>query len=70
MLVNLKISNQMDMELLFGQMVIDTMENGKMAKVMEMGQNYGKMEGNTQEHLKMINYTAKELFIIRMEKNM
>ena len=58
------------MELLFGKMVINTMENGKMAKVMGEEQNYGMMEENIQDYLKTINCTAKELFIIPMAKNM
>ena len=44
--VHLKITNQMDMELSFGQMVINTMENGKMAKVMVTEPKYGLMEEN------------------------
>ena len=46
MLVNLKITNQMDMEPLFGQMVINTMENGKMVKAMVTEPKYGKMDEN------------------------
>ena len=70
MLVNLKIINLTDMEILFGQMVINILENGKMEKIMGTERKYGMMEENIQEHLTMINYTAKELFIILMAKNM
>lgn len=69
MLENLKITNPMDMEILFGQMVINTLENGKTVKAMEMEQKHGVMEENIQEHLKMINCTEKELFITLMAKS-
>ena len=58
------------MEILLGQMVINTMENGKTEKIMEMEQKYGKTEENIQEHLKMTNCTVQALFIILMAKNM
>ena len=45
----------MGMELFSGLMVIDIMAIGKMVKLMGKEQNYGSMEGNTLEHLKMIN---------------
>ena len=57
------------MEILLGQMVINTLANGKMVKAMETVQKYGMMEENIQEHLKMTNYTEKEPFIILMAKN-
>ena len=69
MLVNLKIINLTDMEILFGQMVINILENGKMEKIMGTERKYGMMEENIQEHLKMTNYTEKEPFIILMAKN-
>ena len=46
MLENLKIINHMDTEPLFGQMVINTTENGKMVKVMVTELKCGKMEEN------------------------
>ena len=46
MLVNLKIFNRMVTELSYGQMVINIMGNGKMAKVMATVLRYGKMEEN------------------------
>ena len=36
----------MDMEPLFGQMVINTMENGKMVKAMVTEPKYGRMDEN------------------------
>ena len=46
MLASLKILNLKDMEHSYGQTAINIMENGKMAKVMETGLRYGKMEEN------------------------
>ena len=46
MSVNLKIMNHMDMEPSSGQTAINTMENGKMVKVMVMELKYGLMEEN------------------------
>ena len=60
----------MVMEILFGQMVKNTMANGKMVRDTEMEQKYGVMAENIPEHSKMINYTVQELCIILMEKNM
>jgi len=70
MLVNLKILNLTDMEIFLGIMVINTLGNGKMEKVMAVEQKSGVMEENTQESLIMINCTEMELFIILMGKNM
>ena len=58
------------MELFSGTIVIDIMAIGKMVKFSEKEQNYGKMEESTSEHLKMISYMVKEVFIILMVKNM
>ena len=69
MLENLKMINHMDLEPLYGPMVINTLVDGKMEKAMEVELKYGTMEENTQEYLKMINYTVKELCFILMEKN-
>ena len=69
MLANLKIPNHTDMVPSFGKMVINTLENGKMARVMETEQKYGTMEEHMQEHLKMTNYMAMELFIFLMAKS-
>ena len=70
MLVNLKITNQTDMEPLFGQMVINTMENGKMVKAMVTEPKYGKMEENIWENLKMTNCMEKEHYFTPTAKNM
>ena len=51
MLANLKIPNHTDMEPSFGKMAINTLENGKMARVMETEPKYGTMEENMQERL-------------------
>ncbi len=46
MLVNLETLNHTDLELLYGKMVINTMENGWMVKVTEMEPNYGMTDEN------------------------
>ena len=59
----------MDMELLLGQTVINTLGNGEMEKVMEMAPKYGKMERSILVLLKMINYMAAEHYFIQMGNN-
>ena len=58
MLVILKIINHMVSEILLGQMAINTLEDGRTEKVMEMELKYGTMEENILETLKMTNYTV------------
>ena len=43
---NLKIISRTDMGPLYGQMVINILENGKMVKLMEEELKHGKMEEN------------------------
>ena len=57
------------MELSFGKMEINTMVNGKMAKVMGMELKHGVMEENILEHLKTINCMVKELCFTMTVKN-
>ena len=68
--VDINLFDLADIEIFSGPIKIDTMANGKMEKVMEMEQKYGMMAGNILEHLKMTNYTEKELSIILMAKDM
>ena len=46
MLVSLKIISHTDMEHLYGQMVINTLVNGKMVNLMEEEPKHGRMEEN------------------------
>ena len=69
MLVNLKIINHTDMELLFGKMAINMLGSGKMVKAMETELKYGKMEESISEHLKMTNWKEKVACITPMVVN-